>query len=698
MEIGENVSEPRIDGPDSSTRDENGVQSVKEEASSTTNPDGQSEMEIEEDNVVKYTFDESYMPLKALKLTTEQDDYRYYVHPLTQRVFSLDTAGYWYIQLEDQSYVPVEQTSLEPEKKAEAASATIVIGADGYPDFPKNEKGQPILPKSLDGKPVFPVDGSGNPMFPYDHQKKQWCFPLDEKERPIFPFNADGKPVVPVDDKGKPIFPQDTSGNFLFPVDKSNIPIPAMTVDGRSVVPYDEYGKPVIPTDKEGNPLIFMAADGVTHISKEDYIKWQAYWEEQTKLYNQQQVQSYQAPTSVFHPLNIEQATAIDWTNVEMLQRSKRIRPQAPTSVFHPLNIEQATAIDWTNVEMLQRSKRIRPEDVDLPSMDMGYSYDSPEGQMLSYHGQHQLAQQPQEDEKTLKRKKMLAAQLKFTKQLGEKKDKPAEKPVKMELSTPPKPPKIESKEVKKSSKVDTPRKREEKSTPRKRSRSPARRDRRDEPRNGRKVERSPPPPPTTKKPNWMEQARAKRVENVKNKPFKRNYSISPVRKQGQKRSRSSSSSRSRSRSRPRKHRLHPSATLAENNNLSPGKMTNLTNIPRSLTRIKSVSVALHLALVKVGAEVEVKVTVQAQVEARLVADREGKPESNQEGHQKKKCCEKSYSKKLKVIVERPQKMIRGAQNLENRHEQDQKRQKKKKQEPSNYSYHKKMVYKKKKK
>lgn len=27
-------------------------------------------MEIEEDNVVKYTFDESYMPLKALKLTT----------------------------------------------------------------------------------------------------------------------------------------------------------------------------------------------------------------------------------------------------------------------------------------------------------------------------------------------------------------------------------------------------------------------------------------------------------------------------------------------------------------------------------------------------------------------------------------------------------------------------------------------------
>lgn len=72
-----------------------------------------------------------------------------------------------------------------------------------------------------------------------------------------------------------------------------------MTVDGRSVVPYDEYGKPVIPTDKEGNALIFLAADGVTYISKDDYIKWQAYWEEQTKLYNQQQVQSYQAPTSV---------------------------------------------------------------------------------------------------------------------------------------------------------------------------------------------------------------------------------------------------------------------------------------------------------------------------------------------------------------------------------------------------------------
>lgn len=105
-----------------------------------------------------------------------------------------------------------------------------------------------------------------------------------------------------------------------------------------------------------------------------------------------------------------------------------------------------------------------------------------------------------------------------------------------------------------------------------------------------------------------------------------------------------------------------------------------MTDIPRSLTRIKSVSVALHLALVKVGAEVEAKVIVQAQVEALLVADREVKPESNQEGHQKKKCCEKSYSKKSFHIVERPRKMIRGAQNLENRHEQDQKRQKKKKQ------------------
>lgn len=132
----------------------------------------------------------------------EQDGYRYYMHPLTQRVFSLDSAGYWYVQGADQTFVHIEEDSIELEKKAENASAKIDWGDDGYPIFPRNDKGQTILPKNYLGEPTYPLDAHGNPIFPFDRDKKTWTFPLDEKDEPIFPFNAAGKPLVPQDEKG----------------------------------------------------------------------------------------------------------------------------------------------------------------------------------------------------------------------------------------------------------------------------------------------------------------------------------------------------------------------------------------------------------------------------------------------------------------------------------------------------------------
>lgn len=128
---------------------------------------------------------------------------------------------------------------------------------------------------------------------------------------------------------------------------------------------------------------------------------------------------------------------------------------------------------------MLQRGRRVRPEDVDLPDMDSGFAYDTPEGQAMAA-GQFSMAQPPEEDEKTRKRKQMLAAQIKFTKKIGEKGSSPKPKD-------------------------------EKKSTPK--------RDvfeRRDEKKDEKKVVKSPPPPPPKKDFKFNEYAG--RIDGLKRK------------------------------------------------------------------------------------------------------------------------------------------------------------------------------------
>lgn len=90
----------------------------------------------------------------------------------------------------------------------------------------------------------------------------------------------------------------------------------------------------------------------------------------------------------------------------------------------------QIHAAAWNDVAVLQKSKKIRPEDVDLPDMDVGYSYETPEGQLL-LSGTDPNAQRPvnPEEEKNAKRKKLLAAQLKSIKKIEEIKEIQKDKP-----------------------------------------------------------------------------------------------------------------------------------------------------------------------------------------------------------------------------------------------------------------------------
>ncbi|KAH7696989.1 hypothetical protein AAVH_35933 [Aphelenchoides avenae] len=353
----------------------------------------------------KLAFDESYMPVPGLQFTVEQDGYRYYADPQTQRQYSLDTAGYWYV-MNDDGYFEAVEIPVEPnptsadepllpvasqvDNKDRARSKDITYDDDGFPVFPTNEKGLPVLPRNESDQPIFPLDPNGKPVFPYDRKTGLWTFPVDDCEDPIFPRTEEGNPIVPQDQSGNPIFPKDKSGEFIFPVDESNFPIPAVTLDGTRVLPTDEFSNPVIPRDREGKPLIHFAADGVTPLSNAEYKVWKQF---------QKQYKNYPAQHHA-----VKSREAFD-------------------SPLHPLNLAHQASLFMAEMEILQRGRRVRPEDIDLPDMS---NSPQPGDENYQNSANGSADQAAAEDEKAQKRRKFLAAQLKSTKKVADtKKDEP---------------------------------------------------------------------------------------------------------------------------------------------------------------------------------------------------------------------------------------------------------------------------------
>lgn len=76
--------------------------------------------------------------------------------------------------------------------------------------------------------------------------------------------------------------------------------------------------------------------------------------------------------------------------------------------MFHPLNLEQQSVFFAADMQMLQLTRRVRPEDVDLPAEDVQQQMDFSTD--VDKNGAASL------DEKQLKRKKFLEAQLKSIK------------------------------------------------------------------------------------------------------------------------------------------------------------------------------------------------------------------------------------------------------------------------------------------
>lgn len=95
--------------------------------------------------------------------------------------------------------------------------------------------------------------------------------------------------------------------------------------------------------------------------------------------------------------------------------------------MFHPLNLQQNAIQRMSGVAMLQRSKRVRPEDIDLPAPveEAPPSIDYYNAQM-NYINQQinvitNVVEPPtniKENEKAIKRKKFLSAQLNFSKKV----------------------------------------------------------------------------------------------------------------------------------------------------------------------------------------------------------------------------------------------------------------------------------------
>lgn len=99
--------------------------------------------------------------------------------------------------------------------------------------------------------------------------------------------------------------------------------------------------------------------------------------------------------------------------------------------MFHPLNLEQQHQYLTHDMQQLQRIKKVRPEDIDLPEEDINvssmdptsadyatYSAASDPYQNYSIYMAH-MEEEKKEDEKSLKRKKFLSAQLQFSKKLN---------------------------------------------------------------------------------------------------------------------------------------------------------------------------------------------------------------------------------------------------------------------------------------
>lgn len=338
--------------------------------------------------------------LQGLEFVCDHEGYRYYKNTETGKQCCLDSTGHWFLYDESKgTFIPMNDANkTAPKAKVEDKGGDprlknverfgIKFDHNGRPIFPKNERGLFILPKDEKKLPFFPVDEKGKPIFPHDYTKGESAFPVDDTDEPIFPRNAHNKPIVPNDKYGQPLFPKDASGNFIFPLNESNCPIPALTLDGLPVVPKDAYGNFVIPQDRDGNPLIQIASDGVTPVSSAEWKQWKKFYRDQARTFYKQQ-QLHMA--------------------VQHVPRSST-KHDTINSMFHPVNLEQQSVFFAADMQMLQMTRRVRPEDVDLPSAAEDVQHQMEYSEDVDKNGATSL------DPKQLKRKKFIEAQLKSIK------------------------------------------------------------------------------------------------------------------------------------------------------------------------------------------------------------------------------------------------------------------------------------------
>uniref|UniRef100_A0A915MAI0 Uncharacterized protein n=1 Tax=Meloidogyne javanica TaxID=6303 RepID=A0A915MAI0_MELJA len=330
--------------------------------------------------------------LQGLEFVCDHEGYRYYKNTETGKQCCLDSTGHWFLFDENKgTFIPMNdanKTATTPKPKEDKGDPRlrnverfgIKFDHNGRPIFPKNERGLFILPKDEKRLPFFPVDEKARPIFPYDYTKGESAFPVDDTDEPIFPRNAHNKPIVPNDKNGQPLFPKDVSGNFIFPLNENNCPIPALTLE-------DAYGNFVIPQDRDGNPLIHIASDGVTPVSAAEWKQWKKFYRDQARTFYKQQ-QLHMA--------------------VQNVPRSSA-NHSITNSMFHPVNLEQQSVFFAADMQMLQMTRRVRPEDVDLPAAEdiqqpMEFSA------VVGKNGEASM------DPKQLKRKKFIEAQLKSRK------------------------------------------------------------------------------------------------------------------------------------------------------------------------------------------------------------------------------------------------------------------------------------------
>lgn len=151
---------------------------------------------------------------------------------MNKKQYSLDSEGFWYLWDEVQGvFQLLHETTLSNEIDENVKISTSTLNTEniillnkktiikkrevpgisfheenGFPIFPKNNKGCFILPKDENEQPFFPLDENNTPIFPYDFEKHKWTFPVDDTDEPIFPRNELNKPLIPVDEIGKKKF------------------------------------------------------------------------------------------------------------------------------------------------------------------------------------------------------------------------------------------------------------------------------------------------------------------------------------------------------------------------------------------------------------------------------------------------------------------------------------------------------------